>query len=142
MANITTNALSSGTEGADSVGNSEINLYQHYSLVYYSICGMIPHLAGIGLGRDGVCGGEPSLLAEDLVELDDLVGITLEKLEEGGLRTSSTLRTTELKALTDCLDILEIEHEFLNPLSRSFSYYRCKFSANYTEFHIEHSYQQ
>lgn len=98
MSDVGADALGSSTKSADSVGDSEIDL------------------AGVGLGGDGVGRREASLLAEDLVELDNLVGVALEELQEGSLGTGGALGTTELKSVTDSLDVLEVHHQLLDPL--------------------------
>lgn len=99
MADVGGDALGGGAESAHGVGDAEVDL------------------AGVGLGGDGVGGGEAGLLAEDLVELDDLVGVTVEQLEEGGLRAGGALSAAELKTLADGLDVLEVHYELLDPLA-------------------------
>lgn len=99
------------------------------------------NLSGVGLSGNGVGRGEPGLLAEDLkapsvgechfetlrsdahlVELDDLVGITLEEFKEGGLRASGALGASELELLAHSLDVLQIHHELLDPLRGALAY--------------------
>lgn len=90
--------------------------------------------------RNRLCAGRDT----NLVELNDLVGIALKKLQEGCLRTGGTLGASEQKALADCLDILEVEHEFLDPLGRSLSCFGCQHSVlgAVNSIDISCSYQQ
>jgi hypothetical protein len=46
----------------------------------------------------------------------DLLRVTVEQLEEGRLRAGGALGASELKPLAHGLDILQIHHEFLDPL--------------------------
>ena len=98
VADVAANALGRGAEGADSVGHAQVDL------------------AGVGLGRNGVGRGKTGLLAEDLVELLDLVGVAVEELEEGGLGAGGALGASKLQSLADGLDVLEVHHELLDPL--------------------------
>jgi len=62
------------------------------------------------------------MVGPHLIELHDLVGVALKELEESGLRASGALGATELEPLADRLDILEIHHELLDPLSSALAY--------------------
>lgn len=101
MTNVRRDALHRRTQSAESVGHAQVNL------------------AGVGLSGNVVACREASLLAEEFVELVDLVAIALEELEERGLGPGGALGASELKLLADVGDVLEIHHELLRPGSGS-----------------------
>jgi hypothetical protein len=99
VSDVTTNALSSATERAESVQNIDIDL------------------AGVSLGSADLGLVEASLLGDELVELLDESVVALEDGEEGTLGTGRALDTTELveKVVTDALKVAEIVHQVGDP---------------------------
>jgi hypothetical protein len=73
------------------------------------------------LGGDVIAGRETGLAAKKLVQTIDLAAIVVEDLQEGSVSTSRTLSTTEPKLLADMLNVLEVHHQSLSPLSGTFS---------------------
>jgi len=99
MSDVTTNALSSATERAESVQDIDIDL------------------AGVSLGGGDLCLVEAGLLGDELVELLHKSVVALEDSEERALSTSRALDTTELaeKVVTDALKVAEVVHEVGDP---------------------------
>lgn len=97
MTDVNTDTLAGGTERAKSVANIDIDL------------------ASVSLTGDDESGAEASLLSDELIQSLDLVVVTVEDLEEGGLSTGGTLDTTEAQVITGTLKVAQIHQQILDP---------------------------
>lgn len=98
MAGVARNLLRRRTKAGDGVGNNQVNL------------------ARIRLGGHVVAGRKAKLLAEELIQLVALVGVTLENLQEGSLCAGGALGAAELEFAADLLDAVKVKHQILGPL--------------------------
>ena len=97
MTDVNTDPFACRTERAKGVGDVNIDLSRI-------------RLTGDDEGR-----AETSLLSNKLVQLFNLVVITVEDLEEGGLSTSGTLDTTEAQVITRPFQVAQIHQQVLDP---------------------------
>jgi hypothetical protein len=97
VADIDTDTLAGGTEGAKGVADIDIDL------------------TGVGLTGDNEGRAEASLLGNELIELLNLGVISLEDLKERGLSTGGTLDTTEAQVITSTLKVAQIHQQILDP---------------------------
>lgn len=103
MTNVDTNALASGAERSQGVGDVHINL------------------AGVGLTGDDERRAESGLLSDELIQLLNLLVVTVEDLEERSLSTGGTLDTTETQVVAGPLKVSQIHQQVLKPQACSLS---------------------
>ena len=79
------------------------------------------NLTAVGLAGYRIAGGEAHLLCDHLVELAALRMIAVKQLEEGRLGAGGALGSEELQGAEYILEILEVEHELIQPQGRTFT---------------------
>ena len=78
-------------------------------------------LAGVGLGRDGVCVWEPAELGDAHIERLDLLVVPVEKYQEGGLRARRPFDSAESKVVMRTSEVAEVPEKFLDPEAGAFA---------------------
>lgn len=83
----------------------------------HSIRNALIDLTRVRLRADRVAILEPSLLAQDLIQLVNLRPVALEDLHERGLCARRALRAAESEIGARTLDVAEVHEEILDPLA-------------------------
>ena len=106
-----------------------LHVLEHTDVVRELMCGLgdagehAEHteidLTAVGLAGYRIAGREAHLLCDHLIELAALRMITVEELEEGRLGAGGTLRSEKLQGAEYILEILEVEHELVQPQGRT-----------------------
>ena len=78
-------------------------------------------LAGVGLGRDGVCVWEPAEFSDARIERLDLLVVPVKKCQEGGLRARRSFDTAEPEVVMRTSEVTEVPEKLLGPEAGAFA---------------------